>query len=173
MHCSLIDPHTHIKPLQPASQTLADILGYHYYTELAHSAGMPRGPDRRAGAGPAEKCAGWSRIWGRWRTRSSTAGSSRSPGTFFGFDGRAAHAGQLGSRCTTRPTARWPRRTGRSRCCEQSRLEAVFLTNEFDDPLEGFDTRVYIPCLRTDDLVFHLAKPEVRRAAGVGDRTLR
>src|SRR5688500_14165915 len=39
---TLIDPHTHINPLQPASETLADILGYHYYTELAHSAGMRR-----------------------------------------------------------------------------------------------------------------------------------
>jgi glucuronate isomerase len=45
---------------------------------------------------------------------------------------------------------------------EKSRLEAVFLTNEFDDPLEGFDTDRYVPCLRTDDLVFHLARPEVR-----------
>jgi glucuronate isomerase len=44
----------------------------------------------------------------------------------------------------------------------QSRLEQVFLTNDFDDPLEGFDTAVYVPCLRTDDLVFHLTKPEVR-----------
>ena len=38
----------------------------------------------------------------------------------------------------------------------------MFLTNDFDDPLTGFDTQRYIPCLRTDDLVFHLAKPEVR-----------
>ena len=54
---------------------------------------------------------------------------------------------------------------------KQSKLEAVFLTNDFDDPLEGFDTSVYIPCLRTDDLVFHLAKQEVRerleKATGV------
>ena len=34
----LIDPHSHIQPLDPGSKTLADILGYHYYTELAHSA---------------------------------------------------------------------------------------------------------------------------------------
>ena len=38
----LIDPHTHIDPHAPASKSLADILGYHYYTELAHSAGLPR-----------------------------------------------------------------------------------------------------------------------------------
>ena len=37
-----------------------------------------------------------------------------------------------------------------------------FLTNDFDDPLSGFDTGTYIPCLRTDDLVFHLAKQETR-----------
>jgi len=38
----LIDPHTHINAHDPGSHTLVDILGYHYYTELAHSAGMPR-----------------------------------------------------------------------------------------------------------------------------------
>src|SRR5262245_52918461 len=39
-----IDPHTHINPLQPAARGLDDILGYHYYTELAHSAGMSKAP---------------------------------------------------------------------------------------------------------------------------------
>jgi hypothetical protein len=53
--------------------------------------------------------------------------------------------------------ADWPQQVLR-----QSNLEAVFLTNDFDDPLEGFDTSIYIPCLRTDDLVFHLAKDAVR-----------
>src|SRR5947208_14663258 len=36
----LIDPHSHLDPLSPVSKSLDDILGYHYYTELAHSAGM-------------------------------------------------------------------------------------------------------------------------------------
>src|SRR5207248_6770175 len=44
----------------------------------------------------------------------------------------------------------------------RSNLEKIFLTNNFDDPLEGFDTSRYVPCLRTDDLVFHLDRPEVR-----------
>ncbi len=38
----LIDPHTHINPHAPAAKSLADLLGYHYYTELVHSAGLPR-----------------------------------------------------------------------------------------------------------------------------------
>jgi glucuronate isomerase len=44
-----------------------------------------------------------------------------------------------------------------------SNLEKVFLTNEFDDPLEGFNTTRYVPCLRTDGLVFHLHLPETRQ----------
>src|SRR4051812_39009027 len=35
------DPHSHIDPHRPASRNFDEILGYHYYTELAHSAGMP------------------------------------------------------------------------------------------------------------------------------------
>src|SRR6476660_3416470 len=51
----LVDPHTHINPLDPASHTLADILGYHYYTELAHSAGMPKDQIEEPGLDPKEK----------------------------------------------------------------------------------------------------------------------
>jgi glucuronate isomerase len=50
---------------------------------------------------------------------------------------------------------------------EKTRLEKIFLTNEFDDPLADFDTNVYVPCLRTDTLVFHLDKPDTRRRLAV------
>src|ERR1700676_2187166 len=40
----LIDPHSHINPHAAASRSLDDILGYHYYAELAHSAGMSQEP---------------------------------------------------------------------------------------------------------------------------------
>ena len=51
----LIDPHSHIEPLTAASKTLADILGYHYYTELCHSAGMPREQIEEPVLDPKEK----------------------------------------------------------------------------------------------------------------------
>ncbi len=51
----LVDPHTHINAHAPASTTLADILGYHYYTELAHSAGMPRARIEEPDLPPKEK----------------------------------------------------------------------------------------------------------------------
>ena len=37
----IFDPHTHIDPHRPAARHFDEVLGYHYYTELAHSAGMP------------------------------------------------------------------------------------------------------------------------------------
>ena len=54
---------------------------------------------------------------------------------------------------------------------KKSGLEAVFLTNEFDDSLEGWDTEAYVPCLRTDDLVLKLHEPRtiarLRASTGV------
>src|SRR3569833_202316 len=52
---ALIDPHSHINPHAPASTTLADLLGYHYYTELAHSAGMPKARIEEPRLDPKEK----------------------------------------------------------------------------------------------------------------------
>src|SRR5437867_13452568 len=40
----LIDPHSHIDPRRPTARSLDDILGYHYYTELAHAAGIDKVP---------------------------------------------------------------------------------------------------------------------------------
>ena len=45
---------------------------------------------------------------------------------------------------------------------KRSNLEKIFLTNDFDDPLTGFNTERYVPCLRTDDLVFHLGNRSIR-----------
>src|SRR5260221_8120672 len=53
----LIDPHSHINPHAAASKTLADILGYHYFTELAHSAGLPRERIEEVGISAKEKVA--------------------------------------------------------------------------------------------------------------------
>ncbi len=58
----------------------------------------------------------------------------------------------------------------------RSGVTSIFLTNDFDDPLAGFDLKRYIPCLRTDDLVFHLAKSSVQsrltKATGIEPRNI-
>jgi len=166
----LVDPHTHINAVDPGSHTLADILGYHYYTELAHSAGMPRDQIEEPDLDPKEKVA---RLIANLDAIDNTIQYSwfvEMAQSFFGFDGDRITVDNWEPiyDCAVQEMSAddWPETV-----LMLSKLEAVFLTNDFDDPLEGFDTHVYIPCLRTDDLVFHLAKPDVRlrleRASGV------
>lgn len=157
----LIDPHTHINALQPASTTLADIMGYHYYTELAHSAGMPREHIEEPGLDPKTKV---GRLVERLEPIENTIQYSwliEMLQTFFGFAGERLTKQNweplFDASANTMARPDWAQQV-----LNKSRLESVFLTNDFDDPLAGFDTRVYIPCLRTDDLVFHLPRPQVR-----------
>ncbi|MEK6234209.1 MAG: glucuronate isomerase [Planctomycetales bacterium] len=161
----LIDPHTHINPHSPASTTLADLLGYHYYTELAHSAGMPKDQIEEEGLDPKEKT---RRLIERMAPLDNTVQYSwfiEMAQEFFGFEHDRVTPDNweplydAAAKKMSEPD--WAEQV-----LKQSKLEAVFLTNDFDDPLEGFDAGVYVPCLRTDDLVFHLAKSAVRDRLG-------
>ena len=158
----LIDPHTHINPHQPASQTLADILGYHYYTELAHSAGMPKSQIEEPGLDPKEKV---GRLIACMEPLDNTIQYSwfvEMAQALFGFPADRVTTENWES-LYDKALAQMSQPDWSQQVLQQSNLEAVFLTNDFDDPLEGFDTNVYIPCLRTDDLVFHLGRREVRQ----------
>ena len=158
----LIDPHTHINPHAPASATLADLLGYHYYTELAHSAGMPKSEIEQEGIAPRELVRRLVTNLGPIENTAQYRWLIEICQTFFGFDGERLDETNWESVYDAAEErmrlAEWPQLV-----LDQSNVEAVFLTNDFDDPLLGFDTDTYIPCLRTDDLVFHLAKYQTRQ----------
>jgi len=158
----LVDPHTHINPLDPASHTLADILGYHYYTELAHSAGMSKDKIEEPNLPSQEKVRRLIENLGPLDNTIQYSWLIEMAQTFFGLEDVALTRRNWGNVYDTARTVMaqpdWPEQV-----LAKSKLAAVFLTNDFDDALDGFDTSVYIPCLRTDDLVFHLAKPEVLR----------
>ncbi|MCE9525630.1 MAG: amidohydrolase, partial [Planctomycetales bacterium] len=148
----LIDPHTHINPLSPASTTLADILGYHYYTELAHSAGMAKEQIEEPGLDPKEKV---SRLIANLGPINNTIQYSwlvEMAQKFFGLTDERLTM-QNWEAVYDSAAAKMASPDWSQRVLEQGKLEAVFLTNDFDDPLAGFDTSVYVPCLRTDDLV--------------------
>jgi glucuronate isomerase len=156
----IYDPHSHIDPHSPAARNLDEVLGYHYFTELCHSAGMPA--ELVAPELPAEQrvanLTGWldridNTVQFSWLVEIAR--------DFHGFpherlDGqtiqdlyrRADHAADGPA---------WDRKVW-----DRTNLEAVFLTNEFDDPLEGWDTSKYVPCLRTDDLVLKLHEQRTR-----------
>jgi glucuronate isomerase len=157
----LIDPHSHINPHRPAARNLDEVLGYHYYTELAHSAGMDQAP-LAAEVEPRQRVRAILAHMDRFDNTTQYAWFLEIARTFLGFQGdrvRAADADALwdaAERLMRQPD--WE-----DEVLRRSNIEKVFLTNEFDDPLEGFDTSRYVPCLRTDDLVFHLDKSEVRQ----------
>ena len=158
----LIDPHTHINQLAPASTTLADILGYHYYTELAHSAGLAREQIEEEGMDPREKVARLMTKMGSLTNTIQYSWLLEMAQQFFGFQGDVIDQDNWESLYDA-AAEKMAAPDWADQVLRQSKLEAVFLTNDFDDPLEGFDTSVYIPCLRTDDLVFKLAEPSVRK----------
>jgi glucuronate isomerase len=190
----LIDPHTHIDPHRPASRSLDDILGYHYYTELAHSVGLDAvSKDEHLARAMKTTNSGAMSAFDpsyppRARVRAILEHMDR-------FDNTAQYSwfleiartflGFEGDRLTT-ADADWLYDTAEKvfaqsdweeQVLRKSNIEKVFLTNEFDDPLTGFDTDRYIPCLRADTLVFDYGKPEVRgrleKATGVKVKKLR
>src|SRR5260370_25774380 len=156
----LIDPHTHINPHRPTARSIDDILNYHYYTELAHSVGMDKKP-LGADVDPRERVRAIIYHMSHFDNTAQYTWFLEIVRAFLNFQGHRLTIADCTWLCDTadRMMAQpdWEERVLRL-----SNLEKIFLTNDFDDPLEGFDTHRYVPCLRTDDLVFHLTKPEVR-----------
>jgi glucuronate isomerase len=156
----LIDPHSHIDPFAPASKSLDDILGYHYYTELAHSAGMSHEPLRKE-TPPRDRVRAILGHMGRFDNTVQYSWFVEIAREFLGFTGDRVTVADtdtlFDAAQKTFAQPDWEKQV-----LQKSKLEAIFLTNEFDDNLDGFDASKYVPCLRTDSIVFHLDKANVR-----------
>jgi glucuronate isomerase len=157
----LIDPHSHINPHRAAARNLDDILGYHYYTELAHSAGMDKAP-LAAAVEPRQRVKAILAHLDRIDNTAQYSWFLEIARTFLGFEGQRLTAADADWLCDSAERL-MAQPDWEEQVLRRSGVEQIFLTNDFDDPLEGFDTKRYVPCLRTDDLVFHLDKPEVRQ----------
>src|SRR5262249_33741640 len=83
----LVDPHTHMNAHAPASTTLADIMGYHYYTELAHSAGMPKARIKEPNLAPKEKVGRLVEYLGTLDNTIQSSWLVEMAQVFFGFSG--------------------------------------------------------------------------------------
>jgi glucuronate isomerase len=165
----LIDPHSHINPHAAAAKSLDDILGYHYYTELAHSAGMNQSPLGKE-VPPRERDRAILEHLPQIDNTAQYSWFLEIAQTFLGFQGDRVSGGDCDALCDAADRL-MAQPDWEEQVLRRSQVEKIFLTNDFDDTLEGFDTQRYVPCLRTDDLVFHLDKPAVRerlaKATGV------
>lgn len=160
-----IDCHSHVPAESPHALSLGDLLGYHYYTELAHSAGMPA--EAVADARPeADRNA---EMVARLETIDNTVQYSwlmETARELFGFRAERLTASNW-TDLAQAVAAAGKKKDRYLAVLDQSNLEKVFLTNRFDEDLSGVDRNVFVPCLRTDDLVFQLADAEVRRRLAV------
>ncbi len=134
----LIDPHSHIDPLHPVSRGLDDILGYHYYTELAHSAGMSQAPLAKDVA-PRERVRAILGHIDRFDNTAQYAWFLEIARTFLGFKGERVTAADCDPLCDSAERA-FAQADWEQQVFQMTNLERIFLTNEFDDPLSGFDT---------------------------------
>jgi glucuronate isomerase len=170
----ILDTHSHINPHQPTARTLEDLLGYHYYTELAHSAGMSKDLLRND-VEPLERTKAILRFAERFDNTVQYNWLLEIARTFLGWETERLTAAdaeafwQAAEKKLHQPD--WEMQV-----FKRSNLERVFLTNDFDDPLEGFDSGRYVPCLRVDELVFQANASQVRTRLAmktgveVGDR---
>ncbi len=156
-----VDCHSHIPPAAPHARRLSDLLGYHYYTELVHSAGMPAealdpSPDERertaemvARLATIDNTVQYSWLLEAARALFGFGEDAITPANWEALDAAVVEAGRAFDRYRE--------------VLKAARIEKVFLTNSFDEPLEEVDRDVFVPCLRTDDLVFHLPEESVRK----------
>jgi glucuronate isomerase len=199
----LIDPHSHIDPLSPVSKSLDDILGYHYYTELAHSAGMSQGPLAKE-VSPRDRVRAIVGHMDRYDNTAQYGWFVDIARTFLGFTGTKVTAADA-DKLFDAAEKTFAQKDWEQQVISKTKLEKIFLTNEFDDPLDwkpalgerrgriegtlaptspvsaptvstaspgaSHDPDVYVPCLRTDTLVFHLDRSDTRdrlhKATGV------
>jgi glucuronate isomerase len=152
----IFDPHSHINPNAPAARSLDEIIGYHYYTELSHSAGMDKA-NLAAEKSPAERVAAIAEWLPSLENTVQYSWLLEIARTFFDFRCDAITPDNIGDLFNTASvnaaSPDWEHEV-----LERSGVVKVLLTNDFDDPLQGFDTNRYVPCLRTDDLVFRLSE---------------
>lgn len=156
----ILDPHSHIDPFAPTAKSLDDLLGYHYYTELAHSAGMSHAP-LQPKVEPRERCQEILKYAGRFDNSIQYQWLLEIARVFLDFPGDRLTEGDaiwLFDQSVNRMSeSNWTNHVFKT-----TKLEKIFLTNSFDDQLDGFDRNIFIPCLRADDLVFGLHDPSVR-----------
>jgi len=160
MRIQVIDVHSHVPADAPFARSLRELLGYHYFTELAYSAGMdrsllePETPDEVMLPALVEALAaadntvqyGWAIELAR---------------ELFGFQhSRLTRENWQELAEAVRGKSQRP---GREReILERSSIEKVFLTNEFNEDLGAIDRSIFVPSLRADALVQSLDDPSVR-----------
>jgi glucuronate isomerase len=158
----IIDAHTHLDPHQPTARNLDDLLGYHFYPELAHATGMERAL-LAPNVDPRDRVRALfyhladffpNTVQHQWLVEIAHA--------FLGFEKDRLTFADC-TRLYDAAAERMARPDWEQEVLRLANIEKVFVESPFDEPLDGFDTARYVPCLRADELVFHIDRSLVRQ----------
>ncbi len=161
----IVDIHTHIDWKQPTARNIGDILSYHYYTELTHSAEAQPGesPEERFPFGDPEQLT--RAIWNKLPLIGNTVQYdwlmtiSRE---YLGLPASAWRASDRWQGVFRRSVEVMDRPEWSAQLLQQSHIRRVMLTNRYDEDLDGLDEALFSPCLRTESFLHGIHDPAER-----------
>ena len=143
----ILDPHTHIRPKHSTALSVAEILSYHYYTELVNATefqpdGFPTDDPRRFTRILMEKLHLINNtVQYDWLMQISEL--------LYGIPRQDWRADNW-ERVFEQIQAVIDSPNYAQDVIAKSNIQRVFLTNSYDEDLTGVDTTFYTPCLRVD-----------------------
>ena len=146
----IYDVHTHVDWKTGSAANIGDILSYHYYTELSNSADFSHGTFPFDDPRELTKV-----IMPKLALIANTAQYDwlmTISQEFLGL-GREAWFAENWEVIWERSLEVMDRSGWRDELIAQANLVRIFLTNQYDDDLEGLDTGFYTPCLRTEPFI--------------------
>jgi glucuronate isomerase len=157
----IIDIHTHVNWKVGTARNIGEILSYHYYTELTNSA-------RHDGAAlPFDDPRELTRlVYPKLEYIRNTVQYdwlmtiSRE---YLGIDAQEWEIDDNWEAIFDRSVEVMDRRGWAEELVAQADILRVFLTNQYDEDLEGLDTAFYSPCLRTEPFVLWMDRPGDRQ----------
>jgi glucuronate isomerase len=144
----LIDCHTHLRWHQPSAETLTDIFSYHYIATELVSAGM--NPELINEDLPAkQQFLNATPYIPRIQNTTTWWGFMQICKHLFDFESETINA-QNAESLYENATKKLQQPNWYLNVLEQIKIRRAFLTNEFDEDLEGYNKDVFIPALRVD-----------------------
>ena len=149
----ILDVHTHVDWRTGTARNIGDILSYHYYTELANSA------DYCADKLPLDDPEGLTRVvlsrLGLIRNTVQYDWLMSLSRDYLGLEADEWYPDNWRF-LFDRSVEVMGRPEWRDELIAQANLERVFLTNQYNEDLDGLDTTFYTPCLRTESFVVQM-----------------
>jgi len=156
----IVDIHTHVNWKTGTARNIGEILSYHYYTELANSAEFQRGDF------PFEDPEELTRLMlPKLRFLRNTVQYDWLMMISREYLGLEAEdwAPENWKMIFDRSVEVMDRPEWKDELAAQAGIERVFLTNQYDDDLDGLDEDFYTPCLRTEPFILWMDRAQERQ----------